>query len=429
MTNEKTLRERCKVVTHEDKDSFVGIRADTEDAMVYFPLGYELSDTEDDIRRDILQLITILNEFKDRREGHITERHYDETEKDKFPLNAYMEIILYYMENGYYKELEPVYKTRERGKINWSKTIKQQRPLLSLNSDNTTYSPIYTHFTVKLSTPNEDEEITLINKYCVRKSFEIIGWLFTSYIPPEAEVVYNENRFLAVLNSKLVNTNNDRKKRLFQSMIDMINEMDEESNHKIHFGTNSFAYVWEGLIDKTFGNRKKELYYPKGIWKLRYNDDKPTSKLRPDTIMSYNDDFFVIDAKYYKYGDSRNRNHLPSSDSINKQVTYGEYVQLLEEGKSVYNAFLIPYNRKNNNFKSDNLFLNIGEAIPEWKYKNLDGNEERKEIKYEHIQGFLVDIKYLMNNYRNESTINIQKLAEAILKAYDNNKNIAMDDE
>ena len=424
MNTNKTLRERCKVVTHEDKDPFVGIRADTKDAMVYFPLGYELSEKDDDIRRDILQLITILNEFKDRREGHITERHFDETEKNKFPLNAYMDIILYYMENGYYKEVEPIYKTRERGKINWPKTIKQQRPLLSLNSDNATYSPIYTQFTVKLSTPNEDKEITRINQYCVRKSFEMIGWIFTSYLPPKAEVVYNKNRFLAVLHSKLANTNNDNKKRLFQSMIDMLNEMDEESNHRVHFGTNSFAYVWEGLIEMSFGNREKEHYYPKGKWKLRYNDDKPTSKLRPDTIMCYDDDFFVIDAKYYRYGVSKDKKDLPSSDSINKQITYGEYVQLLEEGKSVYNAFLIPYNKNNNKFDSHQIFLNIGEAIPEWKYKNLDENEEREEIKYEHIQGFLVDINYLMDNYRNESTTNIQRLAEAILNAYDENKNI-----
>lgn len=428
MNNKKTLQDRCKVVNHKDKDPFVGIRADTNNALVYFPLGYQLSETEDAIRKDILQLITILNEFKDRREGHITERHYEETKEGKFPLNAYMEIILYYMENGYYKEVEPVYKTRERGKINWSKTIKRQRPLISRNSDNTTYSPIYTHFTVKLSTPDEDKEITKIHQYCVRKSFEIIGWIFTSYLPPKAEVAYNQDRFLAILHSKLANTNNDNKKRLFQSMIDIINEMDEDSNYRIHFGTNSFAYIWEGLIEKSFGNKDKEYYYPKGKWKLRYNDDKPTSKLRPDTVMFYDGNFFVIDAKYYRYGDSRDHNHLPSSDSINKQITYGEYVQSLEENNSVYNAFLIPYNSKNNKFESNELFLNIGEAIPEWKYKNLSENE-MNEIRYEHIQGILVDIKFLMNNYRSQSTKYIQKLSEAILNAYDENKYIIGDNE
>lgn len=42
MNNKKTLQDRCKVVNHKDKDPFVGIRADTNNALVYFPLGYQL---------------------------------------------------------------------------------------------------------------------------------------------------------------------------------------------------------------------------------------------------------------------------------------------------------------------------------------------------------------------------------------------------
>ena len=36
---EKTLRERCHVNTNDDGDSFVGMKADTTDMMIYFPIG------------------------------------------------------------------------------------------------------------------------------------------------------------------------------------------------------------------------------------------------------------------------------------------------------------------------------------------------------------------------------------------------------
>lgn len=417
MTQYDSLKDKCRICKHDDEDRFVGIRGDTNAVEVSFPLGYELSETEDDIRRDILQLFRILTEFKKEEEGHISRRKYEETFMDLFPLNAYLEIILYYMENGYYKELEPIYKTRERGKINWSKTIKQQNPLLYLNKDNITYSPVYTHFTVNLSSLRDDKEITLINQYCVRESFERVGWIFTSFMPPKSEIPFDKNRFLAVLRTHLSNTNNDVKKRLFRSMIDIIKDKDEKNpNRRVHFGTNSFAYVWEGLIEKAFGNVEKEDYYPRGEWTLKYSDDKPTHELRPDTIMCYDGNFFVLDAKYYRYGDSNDPSHLPSSSSINKQITYGEYVKLKENDKTVYNAFLMPYNKNKDIFPSKEDFLNIGEAIPKWKYVN---GEENEIIEYEHIQGILVDINFLIDNYRSHSTENIENLAKAIMVAFE----------
>ena len=136
--------------------------------------------------------------------------------------------------------------------------------------------------------------------------------------------------------------------------------------------------------------------------------------------MCHKDDFFVIDAKYYKYGDSNCQKDLPDSSSINKQITYGEYVQLKEKGKTVYNAFLMPYNRNKNSFNSKELFLNIGEAIPEWKFDPNDKN--KKEKKYEHIQGILVDINCLMKNYTSNKDDNIEKLAKFIKNSYDKNK-------
>lgn len=406
------LKDRCRIVTDVNDDSFVGIKADTDNALIYFPLGYQLPEKDSEIRKEILKLFGILNEFKDKKEGLLAQKNFNEINKVNFPLNAYLNIIYNYFEFGYYKEVDSIYKTESRGKINWSKTIKQQTPLISFNENKNLYSSIYTSFTVKDSTPNENKEITIIHQHCVYESFEKIGWIFTSYMPPKPKGTFNKNKFLFILKDRLRNTNNDNKKILFKSMINMINFMDENGSNKFYFGTRKFEHIFEGLIDKTFGIKNKDYYFPKANWKLNYNKDKSTYPLQPDTIMMHNNKIYIIDAKYYKYGITRNPNDLPGATSINKQITYGEYVKKLEKDTEIYNAFLMPYDKNNNLFESNEILLNIGESTSEWK---------ENKYKYEHIQGILIDIKYLMKNYKLNSEGNISKLAELIEKSYKEN--------
>ena len=58
------LKVKCHVNKNGDGDRFVGIKADADQAMVYFPMGYRLPDNEEDIRDDILKLISVLAEFR-----------------------------------------------------------------------------------------------------------------------------------------------------------------------------------------------------------------------------------------------------------------------------------------------------------------------------------------------------------------------------
>lgn len=39
MDLQKNIRDRCHVNTNDDGDSFVGVKADTDDAIIYFPIG------------------------------------------------------------------------------------------------------------------------------------------------------------------------------------------------------------------------------------------------------------------------------------------------------------------------------------------------------------------------------------------------------
>lgn len=416
VNNNNNLRNRCRVATQEDGDNFIGIKVKVDEVIVNFPLGFQISETDSEIRNDILNLLNVLNEFKDRQEGFVDSSNMGSSNIVEFPLNAYLEIISYFMEHGYYIESNPVYKIRAKGKINWSKTIKQISPLLQENND-CSYSPIYTQFIVEEVKTNKNSELFYINKYCVYESFKKLGWLFTSYVPPKPNGILDKEKFLPILHNKLSNTFNDAEKKLFQAMIDMIEKMDTFDNQReYYFGTEDFAHIWEGLIDAAFGIFNKEDYYPRAEWNLpqgRINSDYK-SPLRPDTIMIYQDKVYVIDAKYYKYGYTSNPFHLPGSVDVNKQITYAEFVKNNKniDVQNIYNVFLMPFNKDNNPFNSNEIYLNIGGATGDWKIN---------EFKYEQVKGILVDVKYLMSNYKRNKDSKIIQLARFIEGAYNEN--------
>ena len=411
------LFNRCRVNKNDDGDRFVGVKAEDDNVVVYFPIGYELPKTEQDLRQDILHLFSVLAEFTSRDDRILPMKKFEAPQSVDFPINAYLEIINYFMEqNGYYTEKEPVYKTNDRGKIDWSRTIKRQRPLIQANG-----SPVYTQYTVRFSSPNDKNLITQIHKYCVYESFSKLGWLFTPYLPEKPLLQRDDKMFLSVLYEKMANTYNDRDKRLFSAMISMLEYLDEQPNQKqFYFGTDRFEYVWEKLIDRVFGIKDKQNYFPKTRWTLRTGKKKTNAALEPDTIMLYDGKIYVLDAKYYRFGITGDPNDLPESSSINKQITYGEYIYTQKKFKEkygedvpVYNAFIMPYNANNNLFSSNEIFLNIGEATGDWKTKGH---------RYERVQGIVVDIHYLMHHYIGKTENQIMQLAKSIESAFERNK-------
>lgn len=404
----------CHVNKNDDGDRFVGIKADSDNAMVYFPIGYQLPDTEQDLRQDILHLISVLAEFTDRTDRILAMKKFEAPQSVDFPINAYMEVINYFMEqNGYYTENEPKFKDGDRGKIDWPKTLRRKKPLIQSNG-----TPAYTEYTVRVSSPNDKNMITQIHKFCVYESFTKLGWLFTPYLPERPTIPRNDKMFLILLREKLANTYNDKDKRLFSSMIAMIEYLDEKTKEKqFYFGTDRFEYVWEKLIDRVFGEKNKVDYFPKTRWSLRTGKKRMNAALEPDTIMLHDGKIYVLDAKYYKFGLTGNPGDLPESSSINKQITYGEYIYTQRRFKEkygedvpVYNAFIMPYNANANLFGSSEVYINIGEATGDWKTAGH---------KYEHVQGILVDTRYLMHHYTGKPKNQIMRLAQSIEEAFE----------
>ena len=126
-------------------------------------------------------------------------------------------------------------------------------------------------------------------------------------------------------------------------------------------------------------------------------------------VLIKNQKTFVLDSKYYRYGESKQLNHLPMSSSIIKQIAYAEYIEnkenhgeLKHKSKAIYNAFIMPYESK----KADENMKFVGSA-------SADYNDRDKS--YYKIKAILIDTKCLIENHNRDDKM-IKELAELIEK-------------
>lgn len=219
---EYDIKKHCHINTNEDGDRFVGIKADSDNAMVYFPIGYELPETDAEIRTDIKHLIQVLSEFTTKDDRLLTINKFAAPQTVDFPINAYKSVIEYYFSIGgtYYVEKEQVYITAPTGKQDWARTARKQMPLVQ--SRNGVSSFVFTQFEVLSSTPNDTKEITQINRFCVYEAFKRLGWLYVPYMPEEPGPHPDVKTSIRIVQSKLATTNDDKKKSLFRGMKDML---------------------------------------------------------------------------------------------------------------------------------------------------------------------------------------------------------------
>ena len=428
MNDKYSITDHCKVSTGSRDDSFVGLSCRDGILEFVFPMGYGTPPKDDKLlRTEILKVFKSISLLRKDRHFKSTVPTEDSViETDNYPIISYLYMIRYYLENGYYKQKESHYTVDRRGKINWGKTIKTQKPYISNGNI------VYLDYIVKKETINENELISLLHKYCVFESFERIGWLFTDAMPEKSRIRLNDNNkafYLNVINNKLDQTFNDEVRKLLVHMRYIIEgkKSPKTKPKTFTYGTTRFEYVWEKAVDIAFGFSEGESYqlekqdfFPKTFWNIGGKESE-NSYLRPDSIMIYKNDVYILDAKYYKYGIVRDikdlpkpaERYLPQSADINKQITYGEYITSKEELKeyfgnkyNVYNAFVMPFHSNESSYE------NIGSAYSPWKQNNKD---------YEQVQGILVDLRHLIDLAISHDQSEIDVLAQSILKGLKTN--------
>lgn len=398
------LLNRCSVNTNTESDSFVGIRYINNKFCINFPLGYNLSQNEDGLKKDIILLLNTIKNSTQHMDSKISTSFYNYSQID-FPYQACLYLIHDYLKRGYYNESQFEYKKSKQGKIDWSRTIKTISP--SIQND----KAFYLDFSIKKSSSNENALITLIHQYCVYDSFEKLGWLFTNQLPTKSPLKFDYRSFKKILLSKLQSTFEDKNKILFRNMIALIDYESDNHNKVFIYGTYKFEYVWETIINTTYGVQDKKSFFPKTQWILSDGSSHRNSHLVPDTIMLHNGNVFILDAKYYRYSYSKSINDLPNTSSIHKQITYGEYIQHTQSKIiNIYNSFILPFDSEDVYWDTNQPIKILGEAISDWKIGSK---------KYEHVIGILIDTKYLMSLFSSTHVEEKEKLAQTIQSFFD----------
>ena len=405
-----TLREMCHVNENGEGDSFVGVKADTEGMTVYFPIGYELPEDDDDLRVDVHNLFGVLATFM-KEDSHIESPNFSGPVSVDFPMHAYIQVIRNFLNTGhYYIETEAQYTTASKGTPHWPRTFKDQMGLVQKNG-----SIIFTQMTVRRQTPNANKKITQIHQYCVHEAFSKMGAIYVSFVPEKPAQCPSITESISILTDKINHTYNDVDRDLFTAMRHILSYKDSENeNHRFFFGTDRFEYVWQSMIDAAFGIPNKDQYFPKATWLLDHGTAsmRKRTSLQPDSIMIYGNKYYVLDAKCYRYGWTENPDHLPGGPDINKQITYGEYIERSRSvpNERLFNAFILPYNKRRNFFKLNGDIENVGEAVGSWRFD--PANPHMKN--YERVQGIVVDTRYLMYNYIGTPEEQKRNLAECI---------------
>ena len=431
----------CSSDEKKDK-SFVGIRIENDRPKIYFPMGYRASKPSEDIcKQDFYQLITVLNDKS--LQSYFSEEDLKKSQLD-FPFYAYLSVLQYYLDFGYFVESETIYKKSFSGKISWPRTIKRIKPQVVKDEEGHD-QVVYLNLITRKTSYREDNLITLVHKFCVKESARLIGPLYgiSEDEVEEPELLFDYEPFAEVIQDKITATFNDKHLELFHAMLKMVRYLGNRDNrgedgreNEPLFGVNTFAPVWEAMVDKIFGKLPqgvaKDKFNPHCEWDLSSGArgyENPNYAMRPDTIMwdKEGNRLYVLDAKYYKFGVTGSASDLPSSGSICKQIAYAEYVETHwkeilgmdsiatpsaslqndTQPKPIYNAFLLPYcfDADNSQLPPDDGFETrpckmrfIGFCHGNWK--NLDARPGEVDFRpYHRIAGILLDVRSVMENY------------------------------
>ena len=462
------LNEICSCESKANSETeFVGIRCEKSkeggalETSIIFPLGYFKDDTalrelpEEELRECVVNLFTVLSDRSLQEQIHqdsSISTFAEEHGESEFPMVSYLNVIRNFLDFGYLDEKEILYKKGANGKISWGRTIKAVQPVITEDAQNL----VYLDFIARKVSYNEDTLITHVHKFCVHDALVKLGFLFGIEPSEEPLLDFDYDLFCNAIHSKLAKTFNDRDLRLLADLARIVEYLaghkteDGKTADDFYFGVNKFAPVWEKMVDAIFGrlpagvSRDKfnpHLMFvaenaatPDGVGyqeKVDSDAEYKRSTLRPDTIMARGEGTFVLDSKYYRYGMTGVKSHLPGAESVCKQMAYAEYVETMMEkrhpeqgegscecqswilrgstpqnddfGKRIYNAFVMPYcadagkwDESNAKFGKNGLFkmCRAGYIYGDWK---------DCQKPYHKIHCILLDMKSVMRNYASNS--------------------------
>lgn len=431
--------ENKTIVIEEAKSSkdFHGIIINDNKIELHIPQGLDCSEelTKKD-RKIILKFLLSLNISNAKREKEI----HDSVEKDEgevWAIESYLWIMKDFFSNGYYYPHEKVYKNNAPGKIDWKKTL-QHTPLLSRKGF------VFTDMVTSSTVPS-NSEITKIYKYCLKIALDRLGWLYNKNVNIENYSHLPIVNMRHIVQSELRQTFDDIKKKRFDVMLNILNDVDDNTmRQKRHTcGRNNFHYIFERMINSLFGginDKQLQQYFAHGVWHMA-GQDKLSSSLKPDTVCIKDSKqerrTYILDSKCYgedkseednNQESSKVRSNMPSSDSIQKQITYAEHAKNVVDAKDnkdnpnkayyIRNVFILPCKSGDLKQAESNPMDYIGYATALWRDKD--------KSDYDYILAYQISLNYVYENYKKHPNVDwffnqVEKNLKKVIEEDSNN--------
>lgn len=408
------MNKDVKIVPVDKSNSFVGIKIDEGIVKVFVPRVFR---EDEDWKKDIRLFLKSIEIAKTKNTENINKG--SNNIDNAWPIDSYLWLINDYLENGLYYNREKKLSRSNSGKIEWKRTL-QQVPIYSDGNI------IYDQLITSKMTPANDM-ITHIYKLCLRQSVDKIGWLFNYNFHIQIDQIVSIKEMIMRVRKELNETFDDIKRIRFNHMLNILKTTEGDNMLSSHYsyGITNYYYVFETMVDMLFdgitGDEKKK-YDPNGYWQLNGQNRFLASRLRPDTILKRNDKTYILDAKMYQYGATHDRSKLPETQSLQKQITYGDFVSNNLRDKNIRNAFILPYNKCLKSFINDPGAIKYNDSnLVYFGYAYVDWRDDEDFQDYDNIYAFGIDFNYLLNNYKNpdyEIINQFCKVIEENIKSY-----------
>lgn len=387
---------------------FVGAINFLEKMIIVFPKYKSLPEKELTYQNKeyAKQLFKIFEKYeaKSVREDNLLAKDYNE-EKDYFSLFAlYKELIEDYMKNGLYENQKSIYEVSGMGQIDWSKTVNEIHPFFS-----TTMRPIYIDYYSHDIEEEQENYIKFIQMELLAKAtkyfnqFKELGldiidldYHFDDNVP--GEVSYK----IYKIDSELRQVFMERKIKLLNLMKEILENLEHSKTNDLSlYGTKNYEKVWEHICQDVFGHQKKWIdQITKPRWKdFKTNATSEVNTLLPDITIQKENDFYILDAKYYNCEFNEKGKLIgskPGVGDVSKQFLYqGAYEKKFESEGLKYkynNAFLMP---TEDTIKDYEIIGEITFPLKEFEGKeikiiklntNIIYSYYLKNLKYENLQ-------------------------------------------
>ena len=387
---------------------FVGAINFLEKMIIVFPKYKSLPEKELTYQNKeyAKQLFKIFEKYeaKSVREDNLLAKDYNE-EKDYFSLFAlYKELIEDYMKNGLYENQKYIYEVSGMGQIDWSKTVNEIHPFFS-----TTMRPIYIDYYSHDIEEEQENYIKFIQMELLAKAtkyfnqFKELGldiidldYHFDDNVP--GEVSYK----IYKIDSELRQVFMERKIKLLNLMKEILENLEHSKTNDLSlYGTKNYEKVWEHICQDVFGHQKKWIdQITKPRWKdFKTNVTSEVNTLLPDITIQKENDFYILDAKYYNCEFNEKGKLIgskPGVGDVSKQFLYqGAYEKKFESEGLKYkynNAFLMP---TEDTIKDYEIIGEITFPLKEFEGKeikiiklntNIIYSYYLKNLKYENLQ-------------------------------------------